>query len=194
MNNYEEIRSLLKASRNALGNRINENESKHILNQYRVISEQILEKESDDEDMDLKTDEDNGKDSENIGKPKDKQKIFKIQGNILVLHGKDESDIQLTTDEKNAFIESVDEFRTDVAGLVKFEKMNVFEENVEWKGKILELNLDFYYTINEPNGIYVNSDMVKLNQEYLEIIGKLQSNYEKFKSKWSKIVATRQKL
>ena len=35
--------------------------------------------------------------------------------------------------------------------------------------------------------------MVKLDQEYLEMIGKLQSNYEKFKTKWGKIVSSRQK-
>ena len=129
-----------------------------------------------------KNEEPNKKDSEDIGKPKDKQKMFKIQGNVLVLHGNEKSDIQLTTDEKNAFIESVDEFRTNVAELVEFDKMNVFPENVEWKGKILELNLNFFYTINEPHGIYLNGDMVKIDEEYLEIVGKLQSNYEKFNS------------
>ena len=55
-----------------------------------------------------KKDETEKKDSEDIGKPKDKQKMFKIQGNVLVLHGNEKSDIQLTTDEKNAFIESFD--------------------------------------------------------------------------------------
>lgn len=54
------------------------------------------------------------KDSDEIGTPRDKQKAYRIQGNILVLHGKEESDLQLTSDEKNAFTESVDEFRTDV--------------------------------------------------------------------------------
>jgi hypothetical protein len=71
--------------------------------------------------------------------------------------------------------------------------MNVFKENVEWSGKVLEVNLEFFYTINEPHGIYVNGEMVKLDQEYVEMVGKLQSNYEKFKNKWSKIVASRQK-
>jgi glycine cleavage system H lipoate-binding protein len=56
------------------------------------------------------------------------------------MNGKTDSDLQLTTDEKNAFTESVDEFRTEVAELVEFEKMDVFSENVEWSGKIVELN------------------------------------------------------
>jgi hypothetical protein len=33
--------------------------------------------------------------------------------------------------------------------------------------------------------------MMKLDEKYLEMIPKLQSFYEKFKTKWSKIVASR---
>ena len=70
--------------------------------------------------------------------------------------------------------------------------MNIFDNNVEWSGKILELNLEFFYAINEPHGIYINGDMIKVDQEYLEMVNKVQSFYEKFKNKWSKIVASRQ--
>jgi hypothetical protein len=194
MNKYDEIQSLLNASRRVLGGNLQESQNRDILKKYALLTEQPVEKELNQEFEEEKKDETEKKDSEDIGKPKDKQKMFKIQGNVLVLHGNDKSDIQLTTDEKNAFIESVDEFRTNVAELVEFDKMNVFPENVEWKGKILELNLNFFYTINEPHGIYLNGDMVKIDEEYLEMVGKLQSNYEKFKTKWGKIVSSRQKI
>jgi hypothetical protein len=187
MNNYDEIKSLLNASRRIIGGSLQENQNKEILKKHNLITEEIVSSEVEDQIIDDK------KDSEEIGKPGEKQKGFKIQGNTLILHGTEEKDLELTTDEKNAFIESVDEFRNEVAELVEFGKMNVYSENVEWNGKILELNLEFFYTINEPHGIYVNGDMVKLDQEYVEVVGKLQSNYEKFKSKWSKIVASRQK-
>jgi hypothetical protein len=194
MNKYDEIKSLLNASRRVLGGNLQESQNRDILKKYALLTEQPVEKELNQEFEEEKKDETEKKDSEDIGKPKDKQKMFKIQGNVLVLHGNDKSDIQLTTDEKNAFIESVDEFRTNVAELVEFDKMNVFPENVEWKGKILELNINFFYTINEPHGIYLNGDMVKIDEEYLEMVGKLQSNYEKFKTKWGKIVSSRQKI
>ena len=193
MNNYDEIKSLLNASRKILGGNLNESQNRDILRKHNLIMEQPLEVEMDTEEMEEKNSEPKTKDSKDIGKPRDKQKGYKIQGNVLILHGSDESDLELTTDEKNAFVESVDEFRNEVAELVEFGKMNVFNENVEWNGKVLELNLEFFYTINEPNGIYVNGDMVKLDQDYVEMIDKLQKNYEKFKTKWSKIVASRQK-
>lgn len=185
MSNYEEIKKLVDSSRKIFSN-INESTKNDIRKKYTLLTEQpVMQKDA----MDVVDDK---KDSDEIGKKHDKQKGYKIQGNVLVLHGESEANLQLTTDEKNAFVESVDEFRTGVAELVKFEKMNVFSENVEWSGQILELDLEFFFTINEPHGIYINGQMVKVNEEYLEMINKLQTYYEKFKIKWSKIVASRQ--
>ena len=185
MNSYEEIKKLVESSRKVFSN-LNESSKKEIRSKYGILTEEEVEEKKTFSFTDDK------KDSEEIGTPRDKQKAFKIQGNILVLHGKSEADIQLTTDEKNAFTESVDEFRKEVAELVEFGKMNVFSENVEWTGKILELDLEFFYTINEPHGIYINGQMVKIDQEYLEMVNKIQAYYEKFKTKWSQIVASRQ--
>ena len=193
MNNYEEIKNLIEASRKALSKNINESSKKQIRKQYGLLIEQNEEEEVDFEIDDEETFDDKKpkKDSDEIGKPKDKQKTYKIQGNLLVLNGKTEADIQLTTDEKNAFVETVDEFRNDVAELAEFDKLKVYQDNVEWSGKILELDLEFFYTIKEPNGIYINGDMMKLDEKYLEMIPKIQSFYEKFKNKWSKIVSSR---
>jgi hypothetical protein len=192
MNNYEEIKNLIEASRKALSKNINENSKKQIRKQYGLLNEQKEEEVDVDIDADVSFDEKRPKkDSDEIGKPKDKQKTYKIQGNLLVLNGKTEADIQLTTDEKNAFVETVDEFRAEVAELAEFDKLKVYHDNVEWSGKILELDLEFFYTIKEPNGIYINGEMMKLDEKYLEMIPKIQSFYEKFKNKWSKIVSSR---
>jgi hypothetical protein len=191
MSNYDEIKNLIRASRNAFNTNLNE-DAQRIKKQYGLLTEQPVEKEEEvvkDENQMFQKEK---KDSDEIGTQRDKQKAFRILANIIVLHGKTKADLQLTTDEKNAFTSSVDEFRTEVAELVEFGRLNVFPDNVEWSGKILENDIEFFYTINEPNGIYINGQMIKIDQEYLETINKLQAYYEKFKNKWSKIVATRQ--
>lgn len=191
MSNYEEIKNLIRASRNAFDKNLNE-DTQRIKKQYGLLTEQSVEKEEEivqDENQSFQKEK---KDSDEIGTQRDKQKAFRILGHIIVLHGKTKADLQLTTDEKNAFTSSIDEFRTDVAELVDFGRLNVFHDNVEWSGKILENDIEFFYTVNEPNGIYINGQMIKIDQEYLETISKLQAYYEKFKNKWSKIVASRQ--
>lgn len=188
MSKYDEIKMLVEASRKALSGKMNEGSTNDIRKQYSLIKEQVEETDVD-VDVDMDVDE---KDSDEIGQKTDKQKTYKVLGNIMVLHGKTKADLQLTTDEKNAFTSSLDEFRTEVAELVEFGKLNVYPDNVEWNGKILEIDLEFFYAINEPDGIYINGEMIQINKDYIEMVGKLQTYYEKFKNKWSKIVASRQ--
>jgi hypothetical protein len=192
MNNYDEIKMLVEASRRALAGNMNESNTTDIRKQYGLLTEQNVEDTKEIDIEGVKTTEETEKDSDDTVIKKDKQKAYRIINNIIILHGKTKADLQLTTDEKNALTSSVDEFRTDVAELTDFGDLNVYPENVEWNGKILELDLEFFFSINEPNGLYVKSDMVKIDQNYMGMIAKLQSYYEKFKTKWSKIVASRQ--
>ena len=191
MNRYDEIRNLVEASRRAL-NKKTINEIEEIRRVYGLISEQDMATETDtelDQDNEYET---APKDSDEIGKKTDKQKAYKVMNDIIVLHGKDKTSLQLTTDEKNAFVESMDEFREEVAEIVDFGKLNVYEENVEWSGKIKELDLEFFFTIDETDGLYINGQMLHIDQDYIDMVGKLQAYYQKFKTKWSKVIASRQ--
>jgi hypothetical protein len=86
MSNYEEIKKLVESSRKMFSN-INESTKNDIRLKYGMLTEQPVEKEQKVVIGQEK------KDSEDIGTPRDKQKAFRIQGNILVLHGKEESDL-----------------------------------------------------------------------------------------------------
>ena len=59
--------------------------------------------------------------------------------------------------------------------------------------KIIDEDIDFTFTIGEDSGIYINGDMVKVDNDFLDLINKLQQYYQKFKSKWSRILASRKK-
>ena len=123
----------------------------------------------------------------------DKSKGYRISGGIIVIHGKDKSDLQLTSDDKKAFQETMDEFVSEVSEIVDFNKLNLYTNNVEWSGKITELDVEFFYSIGETNGIYINGTMTKIDDDYLEFLNKLKQYYEKFKSKWSRVISSRKK-
>ena len=101
--------------------------------------------------------------------------------------------MELTTDEKIAFQETMDEFVNEVSDLVDFNKLNLYPNNVEWSGKIIDFDIEFLFSIGEESGIYINGDMIKTDDDFLTMITKLKSFYEKFKSKWSKVLASRKK-
>jgi hypothetical protein len=124
---------------------------------------------------------------------KDKVQKYRISGGILALHGKDRNSLDITSDEKIAFQETMDEFVTEVSDLADFNTLNVYTNNVEWSGKLIDGDLDFIFTIGEDSGIYINGQMIKVDAEFLDIINKLQKYYQKFKSKWGKVLASRKK-
>ena len=47
--------------------------------------------------------------------------------------------------------------------------------------------------ILEENGVYIQGDMIKTDEKFLEMVNKLKVYYEKFKSKWAKVLASRKK-
>ncbi len=125
--------------------------------------------------------------------PKDKTQKYRISGGILALHGKDRSELDITTDEKIAFQETMDEFVEEVSDLADFNTLNVYKNSVEWSGKLIDEDLEFIFTIGEESGIYINGQMIKVDDEFLTMINKLQQYYQKFKSKWGKVLASRKK-
>ena len=46
---------------------------------------------------------------------KDKQQAYRVSGGVIVVHGKDSKDLQLTTEDKSAFQETMDEFTSEVS-------------------------------------------------------------------------------
>ncbi len=172
-NQYDEIKLLLKRS--------------------KMLTEQTgprnLAKSIENNITDTDTSDQEGEESIK----KDKSKTFRISGGLLTLHGKDKKELELTSEEKTSFQETMDEFVTDVSDLSDFGVLNIYENEVQWSGKVIDFDLEFFFSIGEENGVYINGDMIKLDDKLTELINKLTSFYEKFKTKWAKVIATRKK-
>jgi hypothetical protein len=190
MNNYEEIKSLIDASRKALSKK-SLNEIRDIKISHGLLKEQPTEEDVEKVDVDMDVD---------IKKPKmfgqeemsdQEKRTFKIKGNTISIYGNVKSELQLTLDEKVAFQESVDEFRTGVAELVDFNIMNVYQDNVEWSGLITDRDIEFFFSVSETDGVYIKGEMIKVDTDFMELTENLKKFYEKFKAKWSKIIASR---
>ena len=178
---------------------INENDQfKTLLKISRMLMEQpeatnlarSIENNIEDDDVEYEEAEQNV-DTEKV--KKDKSKTYRISGGLLTLHGKEKQDLELTTEEKTAFQETMDEFVSEVSDLSDFGVLNMYPNEVQWSGKVIDFDLEFFYSIGENNGVYINGDMIKLDDKLTELVNKLTSFYEKFKSKWAKVISTRKK-
>jgi len=162
-NSHEEIKKLLSASRTMLSNSQDISESKRIKQKHGLILEQdidtsgnITKKINVGQSIEDKIDYDVYKgEEEKEPSSRDKKQAYRISGGILVLHGKSQVELELTTDEKIAFQETMDEFVSEVSDLVDFGHLNVFPNNVEWSGKLIDYDIQFSYSIGEESGIYI---------------------------------------
>jgi hypothetical protein len=200
MNKHDEIKNLLKASRDMLlnENKILTEDIKNIKKKYGIqeqnkskeietgseIAKRVNVPSSVETEIEFDTEYKN---------KKDKQQSYRISGGVLTMHGKDQKKLEITTLEKQSFQDTMDEFVGEVSDMVDFNSLNVYEDSVEWSGKLIEFDIDFMYRIGETNGVYVNSEMVKVDQDFDMMIDKLRKFYEKFRSKWAKIIASRKK-
>jgi len=184
-NQYDELKSFLKLSRDML-NKDNLKEQRDTLKSAGLIKEQEdmpdnIEMDSEEEiDIDMTP-------------TKDKRKTYRVSGGLITLHGKDKQQLELSTEEKTAFQETMDDFVNDVSDLSDFGKLNMYPNNVDWSGKVIDFDLEFYFSIGENNGVYINGDMIKLDDNLVELVNKLTSYYEKFKSKWARLLSQRKK-
>ena len=184
-NQYDEIKRLLKSSREML-NSEQVNESRKTLIEKGLIKEMDIKPDNlaadTEEEIDMETEP-----------QEDKSKSYRVSGGVITLHGKDKTDLELSTDEKMSFQETMDDFVEEVSDLSDFGVLNLYPENVDWSGRIIDEDIEFYFSIGEKNGVYINGDMIQLDEELVELINKLTSFYDKFKSKWAKVLAQRKK-
>jgi hypothetical protein len=201
MSDLEQIKKMISKTRTLLGGDILKEDVSKIRKSHNLILEQEDETEMTNpitkinpmKDIEKSAEYETADSEDKETRKSERKKSYRISGGILVLHGDSEVDVQLTTDDKRAFQESMDEFVSEVAEIVDFNKLNVYKNNVEWSGKVTEMDIEFFFSIGETKGVYINGTMIKLDDEFLEFVGKLQTYYEKFKSKWSKVVASKKK-
>lgn len=170
INEYDEIKNLLKRS-------------KMLMEQGPINLAKSIEDKIDDEQTNI--------DPEKV--KKDKSRSYRISGGILTIHGKEKKDLELTTEEKRSFQETMDEFVNDVSDLGEFGTLNIYENEVQWSGKIMDFDIEFFFSIGENNGVYINGNMIKLDEKLSEMVQKLTTFYDKFKAKWAKVLGLRKK-
>lgn len=195
-NSHDEIKKLLKASRNLFETKESLNEAFNIKKQYGILTENpdrdltpsnttkklnvaksIQQNISDDESEEKKS-----KDEETVE--------YRVSGGIVVLHGTNKKELVLTEDEKLAFQETMDEFVEEVSNMVDFNPLHIYEKNVIWSGNIRKQNLTFIFNLND--GVFFEVEtMIKLDNDLLELQKNLEKYFGKFESKWADIIANR---
>jgi hypothetical protein len=82
-------------------------------------------------------------------------------------------------------------FRDTVYPRVEFKKLLIYPKasNVEWSGKFPNFELEWVYSLDNSNGIYISGDLVRLDEDMMEVLKKLVGYYDTWSIEWSNKLA-----
>jgi hypothetical protein len=98
----------------------------------------------------------------------------------VVVHSEDPEDMELTDEEKGKISQLIDDFRAEVSETAEFDKLHVYEANSKLDGKIGEYGLMFTLSTGDDTGLYINGQMLKIDENSLLILEKLMNYQIKF--------------
>jgi hypothetical protein len=111
-----------------------------------------------------------------------KKNIFESTRNRQLL--KEEDFQEVTPDEQR---EEEAKFKETVSKLVKFEKIKVYKQNVEWSGQLVREKIKWVFSLNENNGCFISiesQDMLQVTTEVIETLKKLKGYYDVWSDEW----------
>lgn len=124
---------------------------------------------------------------------KQRERLLENSSNRSLL--KEEDDFQEVTAEEQR--EEENKFKEVVSKLVKFEKIKVYRQNVEWSGELVREKIKWVFSLNENNGCYISietEDMLQLTDQVIETLKKLKGYYDVWGDDWgSRLTGTPEK-
>ena len=157
---------------------------KKMINLSRVLKEQT-------EDVTIDSEETQTDEVTERKRKEEQRKEYTISGGKIIVHGTSEKELNLTSEEKSAFQETMDGFIEQVEDLADFNVLNIYKNNIEWSGNLVRFDLEYFYAVGETNGVYINGTMIKVNEDFSDMLEKLTSFYDIFSTKWSSVLASR---
>ena len=109
----------------------------------------------------------------------------------VVIHSEDTEDLELNDEEKGKISQLIDDFRTDVIETVEFDKLDIYENSAKLNGKIGEIGLMFTLSTGDDTGVYINGQMLKIDENSLSIIQKMTQYQAKFSSTINDLLVSR---
>ena len=86
----------------------------------------------------------------------------------------DKEDIKLKDEERNEISQLIDNFRQQVSQLADLDPgLTITEKQIRLDGTMTETEISFVFIAGEESGLYLNSDMLNVEQETLDMFGKL---------------------
>lgn len=123
----------------------------------------------------------------------------KVMDDVLVVNdvevkliSSDSADMQIKDEQKNAISELIDNFRQQVSQIVDLDPgFTLTESQIRLDGTLTNEDINFVMIAGEEDGLYLNSDMLKIEDDTVLAIQKLVKFQETFKTTMEPLITQR---
>ena len=104
----------------------------------------------------------------------------------------DKADMVLMDDQKNAISQLIDAFRQQVSEIVDFEPgMTINQDQIRLDGSLTDDDISFVFIAGKEAGVYINADMMRLEQDVAMVLEKLAKFADTFKTSMEPLITQR---
>ena len=104
----------------------------------------------------------------------DKNDITVINDVDVKIISSDSADLQIRQDQKTAISGLIDQFRSQVSQIAELEPgFTIDMEQIRLDGNVPDMDFSFVFIAGEESGLYINAEMLKIEQEVADAIQKL---------------------
>lgn len=122
----------------------------------------------------------------------DKNDIFVIDDVDVQINSSDETDLELDDESKNAISQMLTNFKTQVTQIVEFEPgITINDNQIRLDGTLTDSDINFVLISGEESGLYLNTDMLKLENDVMETLKKLKTFEELYMTSMNPLIDRR---
>jgi hypothetical protein len=162
--------------------------TKNMLKTIRTLTEsKVSSNVINEQQTELQTPQVNNSNDEN-----QKNDVDVVNDVDVKLLSSDQNDLKLTDQQKTAISELIDGFKQQVSQIVEFEPgMTLTREQIRLDGYLPDEDINFVFISGKESGVYINADMLKLEQDVATSLEKLAKFEIAYKSAMDPIIQER---
>jgi hypothetical protein len=121
-----------------------------------------------------------------------KNDIIVINDVEVKLNSPDEADMTLQDSQKTAISQLIDNFKQQVSQITDFNPgITMTQDQVRLDGTLTDQDISFVFIAGKDAGVYINADMLKLEQEVANELEKLAKFQETFETAMNPLIQER---
>lgn len=134
-----------------------------------------------------------------MSRPVDNKVYDDVQDDVAVINdvevnilSSDSADMKIDEEQKNTISQMIDNFKQQVSQIVDFDPgMTINENQIRLDGTITDEDISFVLIAGQEGGLYINSDMLKMENEVMVMLDKLLKFEETFKTAMEPLISQR---